>query len=73
MSVTALRTVRAECHAATVQLFRLLLEKAEAGEVIGACVAIDCGDHYESTSTVDGKAQAIGMLEMAKMSILEEP
>ena len=72
MSVTPLRTVRSECHATTVSLLRLLLERAEAGEVIGMTVAIDCGDPYESISTADGKAPAIGMLAMAKMSILEE-
>lgn len=73
MSVTPLRTVKAECHAATIGLLRDLLARAEAGEIIGLSAAVDCGSHYESVSTVDGKAQAIGMLEMAKMSILEEP
>lgn len=72
MSVCPLRTVQAACHDATVALLRHLLERAEAGEVIGFAGEVECADHYETHCTVNGKAQAVGMLEMAKRWILED-
>lgn len=69
--VQRLRTVQAACHDLTVDVLRDLLARAEAGEIVGLVGSIETADHYEAVNTINGRAQAIGMLEMAKMSVVE--
>lgn len=70
-AVSPLRTVRTGAHEQTVASLRELLERAEAGEIVGLVGSVECADHYESVCTVPGKAQSVGMLEMCKLWILE--
>lgn len=68
--VQTLRTVKADCHEATVTTLRDMLARAEAGEVVGFVGSLECAHHYEYVCTVPVKAQAVGMLEMAKGYVL---